>query len=316
MSKRGLAFVLVPWLLWCGMSSRADSRAPPEQLTPPSKGVTPPSKGATQTSKGVTAPSKGVTAPSKGVTAPSKGVTRTSKGVTQTSKGVTQTSKGVTQTSQRVTPLPKPRNPPTTTVTQKKVFAPMLRHVQTIQNTNFGHLPTVAPRLQEIAGFARNLQKITTGSKIPSLYSDALISDAGELGNVAHTVSAKALGVGEQTRLMQAFDDVHSDLSAKARFAEQNPSQPFASVNVTVITRNKDGKEVSNYEVWYCLKGLVNYKDRYDHFDQLSSPTSNPLPPGNYTIWTRKGSIDGPLMPAKDVGSDGRRERSIDLPTP
>ena len=126
----------------------------------------------------------------------------------------------------------------------------------------------------------------------------------------------KALGIETKTRLIESLADVHSDLSAKMSYAEKNPSDPFGVVTVKVTTRDKDGNEVSNCEVWYCLKGYVNYPDRHFRFDQLSSPTSHPLHPGNYVMWTRKGLVDGPQMPAKDVGSDGRTERSIDLTTP
>jgi hypothetical protein len=277
MSKRDLAFVLVPWLLLCGIeSSRAESGATPKHPIPPSKEVA-----------------------------------HTSKEVTHTSKGATRPSKGTS-------PLLTTRTSATATVTQKKVFAPMLQHVQTIQNTDFGHLPTVSSRLQQIARFTRNLQQLTAGSKVPSLYADALNNDARELGNLAATVSAnKDLGAGDQTSLMQSFEDVHSDLAAKESFAEQNPSQPFAPVNVTVITRDKDVQQVSGYEVWYSLKGYYNYKDEHHYhlFDKDSSPTSQPIPAGNYMFWAAKEGKDGPPRPI-DVGSDGQRKRSIDLETP
>jgi hypothetical protein len=179
MSKRDLAFVLVPWLLLCGIeSSRAESGATPKHPIPPSKEVA-----------------------------------HTSKELTHASKGATHTSKGATRPSKGTSPLLTTRTSATATVTQKKVFAPMLQHVQTIQNTDFGHLPTVSSRLQQIARFTRNLQQLTAGSKVPSLYADALTNDARELGNLADTVSAnKDLGAGDQTSLMQSFEDVHSDL--------------------------------------------------------------------------------------------------------
>jgi hypothetical protein len=114
-------------------------------------------------------------------------------------------------------------------------------------------------------------------------------------------------------KLTQLLYDVLSDLIAKARFAEKNPSTPFKSVFVNVSTLN--GKnELGGYEVWYSLKGLLEYPDRHRHFDRVSSPTSCPLPPGNYMLWTRGGSAAGPQSPLGDLGSDGRPVRSVSLP--
>lgn len=84
---------------------------------------------------------------------------------------------------------------------------------------------------------------------------------------------------------------------------------------VTVRTTDRDGKEVSNYEVWYCLKGLINYKDRYNRFDQLSSPSSCLMAAGNYVFWTQKGSAQGSMVVINGIGAD-IEDRNIDLPTP
>jgi hypothetical protein len=74
---------------------------------------------------------------------------------------------------------------------QKEVFAALLGNLQRIQNSDFGKLPTVAPRLQQIGASARNLQQRSIGRKIPSNYLSQLALDARALRMVADAVSAK-----------------------------------------------------------------------------------------------------------------------------
>jgi hypothetical protein len=293
---------------------------PTEEVTPPSK-ETPHPKAATPHPKAVTPHPKAVTPHPKTATPHPKAVTPHPKTATPHPKAVTPHPKAVTPHPESTTPHREPvnRHPESMTPPQTTRTAPttLQRHVQTIQDTNFGKLPTVAARLREMTAFAGKLRQISTDREIPSVYLDALTSDARELKDVADAVSVnKALGTEEKMRLNQSVEDVHSDLYAKTSYAEKNPSDPFGFVTVKVTTRDKDGNEVSNCEVWCCLKGYVKYKDRYERFNQLSSPTSHPLHPGNYVMWARQGSVDGPQIPATDVGSDGQREFSIDLPTP
>jgi hypothetical protein len=212
-----------------------------------------------------------------------------------------------------VAPAPHPQPAP---VTKESIF---VQPLHTIQNSNFGNQPAVAGRVQKIAEVARNLPPISTGGKtIASIYSDALTNDFSELGNVARAVSRnKALGAGEETRLIESLDDVHSDLSAKTSFAQKNPSDPSGFVNVKVLTHNNDNMVVRGYNVWYSLTGSYKAKDEnhYFKFDRVSSPTSQRIPPGNYTFWTAKDTHLGPPE-QHTVGADGQQEMSIDLPTP
>jgi hypothetical protein len=210
--------------------------------------------------------------------------------------------------------------PPKEPVTQKKIFARLLQNTRILVNSSFGKSePGVADNLQSIWTTASSLEEFAEPvPDIPSEYLLGLAIDAWQINTVVEGISGK--GTPEPLRWAELIKDVADDLRAKIHFAEPhlgdiNPSDAFGNVTVQVTTRDKEAKEVSNYEVWYCLKGLVNYKDRYDHFDNLSSPTSRPIPPGNYMMWTRKDSKDGPLEPANDIGSDGQSRRSIDLPT-
>jgi len=74
---------------------------------------------------------------------------------------------------------------------QKQVFAALLGNVPRIQNSDFGKLPTVAPRLQQIEALTRNLQRRSIGRKMPSNYLYELALDARALEIVADAVSGK-----------------------------------------------------------------------------------------------------------------------------
>src|SRR5215469_15399370 len=74
---------------------------------------------------------------------------------------------------------------------QKQVFAALLGDLPRIQNSDFGKLPTVAPRLQQIGALTRNLQRRSIGQKMPSNYLYELALDARALEIVADAVSGK-----------------------------------------------------------------------------------------------------------------------------
>lgn len=120
------------------------------------------------------------------------------------------------------------------------------------------------------------------------------------------------LGPDQKARLNQLLDDVSLDLSDKVSFAGKNPSDPFTPVKIKVTTRDRLKREVSGCEVWFAPKVLFEENRRYFRFDRPSSPTDYPLPPGNYVFWSRSGSVQGPMRYCNDVGSDGLTERSID----
>lgn len=132
----------------------------------------------------------------------------------------------------------------------------------------------------------------------------------------------------QPTKLNDVLGDVSDDLHAKISFAslfikkEGIGGTPAPSITidrgvlVTAATRDRDGKEVSTYEVWFCLKGLISYKDQYaDRFDRLSSPTDCAMAAGNYVFWTRKGTDQGPMVSINDIGANGE-DRRIDLQIP
>jgi hypothetical protein len=267
---------------------------------------------------------------------------------------------------------------------QNQVFATLLGNLQRIQNSDFGELPTVAPRLQQIGALARNLQRRSIGRKMPSNYLYELALDACALGIVADAISAKnadlvrppsgglgrarenasglaragvqlttpppvttsspildlfaiffltpassergavpadtkphvfagaVLGADQKARLTQMLNDVSLDLSDKVSFAGKNPSEPFTPVKIKVTTRDRLQREANGYEVWFAPKVLFEENHQYFRFERPSSPTEYLLPPGNYAFWSRGGSVQGPIRYCKDVGIDGLTERSVD----
>jgi hypothetical protein len=121
-----------------------------------------------------------------------------------------------------------------------------------------------------------------------------------------HVFVGAVLGADQKAQLMQILDDVRLDLSNKVSFGK------FTSVKIKVTTRNNLKKEISGYEVWFSPKVLFDENHQDAHFDRPSSPTDYALPPGNYVIWTRRGSAQGPIKQCKDVGRDGLSERLVD----
>jgi hypothetical protein len=73
----------------------------------------------------------------------------------------------------------------------KQVFAALLGNVQRTQHSDFGGLPTVAPRLQQIGASTRHLQQESIGRKIPSNYLYELALDARALEMVAAAILAE-----------------------------------------------------------------------------------------------------------------------------
>jgi hypothetical protein len=74
---------------------------------------------------------------------------------------------------------------------QKQVFAALLGNLQSIQHRDFGRLPPVASRLQQVEALAHILQQRSIGRKIPSNYLYELALDARALEMVAAAVSAE-----------------------------------------------------------------------------------------------------------------------------
>lgn len=87
------------------------------------------------------------------------------------------------------------------------------------------------------------------------------------------------------------------------------------TVKVTVNTRAQDGLAVQACEVWYVTAFYQDNPERATTFNQLSSPTSQPLLVGAYVMWTSKAGKKGESRLVR-VGTAGEANMTIDLPAP
>jgi hypothetical protein len=100
----------------------------------------------------------------------------------------------------------------------------MSRNVEKIQQSAFGKLPTVAPKLQNIIVSTRNLQRIPKHRKIPSNYVLELKNDDKKLEKVVRAVSSPgpAPQGAKGTELSQLLEDVRVDVYNKANALEKS----------------------------------------------------------------------------------------------
>ena len=121
-------------------------------------------------------------------------------------------------------------------------------------------------------------------------------------------VKKKDLTTGQKLKLC---NHIAQDLNIKSKYVEMGGS-PFGPVNVTVHTR-KGSHEVSNYVVWYAATSWKEgRKQRFLHF---SSPTTEPLVPGEYYLWARMGTAEGEKSPVI-IGRTLKDEEDVDIAVP
>ena len=224
---------------------------------------------------------------------------------------------------------------------QDTLFDELIENSSALLKTDLGKSEPAASDLASISKSASDFKGFAAGS-YPVHYR--IIFSAGYLYGIAVDnwqlqQIAKAIQENSERNFKewaQQISDVRNDVVTKvssARWKFEHESENWGirtfgpsiaiihgvsidqTVTVTAATLDKDGKEIPNYEVWFCLKALINYKDRYDHFDRLSSPTDRVMVPGNYTFWARKGLNEGAKILITGIGHDGL-DRKIDLPTP
>jgi len=163
-----------------------------------------------------------------------------------------------------------------------------------------------------------------------------LILDAAALGHLADRSGASnkilklqfasKLKIENDEAAISILRDVAQDLAIKTTLelkGFQNDgecegcsplSYPRQLIEVTVRAKQA-GREVSDYEVWYVAKGWANVPDAFNRFDNLSSPSTKSLAPGNYFLWLRKGEEKTERQPFK-FGDDRQYNRNIDLVVP
>jgi hypothetical protein len=221
---------------------------------------------------------------------------------------------------------------------QETAFRGLTENASALLKTDFGKTQPTASDLEFISSSAKHIAPYLSGSVPTIRFSDeylyGIAVDSWQLWQIASAIQDKSEPNFKEwaQQISDVRDDVYEKFNAASRqFVEGFPitgtppetwSTPRAihvyidrAVTVTATTLDKDGKEVPTYEVWFCLKALINYKDRYDHFDRLSSPTDRKMVPGNYFFWTRKGSDEGAKIVINGIGNNDD-DRKIDLPTP
>jgi hypothetical protein len=108
---------------------------------------------------------------------------------------------------------------------------------------------------------------------------------------------------------------IAADLEVKAKYTlgriRQKKDNPFGPIRVTVHT-NEGTTEVSGFDVCYAATVRVNHV-RY--FKKASSPTTEPLAPGEYKLWAKKGMADGSQKTVL-IGNTGNDMDDVDLMAP
>ena len=150
-------------------------------------------------------------------------------------------------------------------------------------------------------------------------------SDAGTKAGLVNSVNeavtlfngtANRLNVGEKLEPadIDRLDYGAADLQVKADwFKQDQPPDPV--VEVTVNTKDKDGKASAGCEVWYVTAFYNGVADRAVKFDQLSTPTAQRLMVGAYVMWTERDARRGESRPVR-VGENRVRQMLVDLPSP
>jgi hypothetical protein len=85
-------------------------------------------------------------------------------------------------------------------------------------------------------------------------------------------------------------------------------------VDVTVETVDDNGGKINHCFVWYSY--FLRDDDQHTYkFDKPSTPTTDPISPGKYYIWTEKEGKRGPKT-VFYCGDDGRKTRKIYILAP
>jgi hypothetical protein len=167
---------------------------------------------------------------------------------------------------------------------------------------------SVARAQKDVTWLERNVAKWPAGPSV----------DAFVAAFVAHRqvlADARRAAPAEAAPQIQA---VVRDLAVKAQQCRTFGGP--VPVNVRVVTRDADNREVSGYEVWYVRKAYERMPNAYRRFEQNSSPAGHVFnEAGYYVLWAdhlsaRARRLRGVPLDL-EVGPD-RREQVIDLIVP
>ena len=167
--------------------------------------------------------------------------------------------------------------------------------------------------LPDAMGFWERMQKSATELRefshlpVPQAYAQSLESLSEAVSRVVRDEKVSQL---EKVAICKA---VEKDLNIKVAFAKSVPSAPFK--NISLVAKTTDGnQETGGCEVWYVQVAWEGMEERYLRFPKVSSPTSQHLPPGWYSMWTSRGAQQGERKPV--TVEKGSARQGVDLPVP
>ena len=167
---------------------------------------------------------------------------------------------------------------------------------------------SVARAQRDVTWLERNVAKWPPGPSLDAFVA-AFVAHRQVLSDARRAAPAEAA---------PQIDAVVRDLAVKAQQCRTFGGP--VTVNVRVVTRDAENREVSGYEVWYVRKAYERMPNAYRRFEQNSSPAGHVFSEaGYYVIWAdhlsararRQRGVPLDL----EVGPD-RREQVIDLVVP
>jgi hypothetical protein len=159
--------------------------------------------------------------------------------------------------------------------------------------------------LVKAKGHLSYLQDLSDRASVPAAYAESVRLNT----TLLKTLSPEVLQTPEGQATLEA---VQSDLAIKADHAGK-ADHPFQPIEVEVRTL-RQGKEAGGYEIWYVAAAFKSDPTRYHPFHRFSSPTSEPLVAGNYTLWAAKDGTKG--VPRTLPIGKGKKRDEVDLNAP
>jgi hypothetical protein len=241
----------------------------------------------------------------------------------------------------------QPPLPPKEPLSQEKVFEAIQNNVAKIREVKpfLRQVEAAKLLLNQVSDRAKELKDAVDRRKVnlPKDYRMSLTDDAFALELSAYELGKiREFNEKSTQKVVRRIQAVAADLELKVKnFKAKSPPErgrgegrggppgrarreantmpddsSTSGVLVVVTTKDRCGNEVQNHGVWYVAKALDGIEERYERFDQLSSPTKKVIPVGYYLMWTQApDKTVGDKTPV-NPGDDQKREKHVDLFVP
>jgi len=169
--------------------------------------------------------------------------------------------------------------------------------------------PAVVARIEQHLGVLERARLAALGGRVGVEYRESLLADAALLDR-----ALALLRSGDRERARAAVVEAEADLAIKRSHVEAGvgfAGEGLRTVRVTVRTM-RGAQEERGHFVWFVARAWIDDQRRYARFDEMSSPTTAPLAPGNYIMWLGEAGSRQPIV----VGGHGRSQQTIDLALP